>query len=289
MDTPTFAREGSQYDALRYLLLCEYGVDIRHSDQALLDRKLRDYCDIHRLASFGECVEFIERNPAERERLGDVVYSHTTSFNRSPDQFAFMLETLTASARWRRSRGPVVCSFACSTGEEAYTIAIYLMEHGHASGGATFRVIGADCSPSALRVARRGRYAEAEVQRLRPIAYERYFIPDTPGRLRVGRTIRERVRFTQLNLLTSPYRLRTSVDIAFLQNALEYHTAANSVTILTKIRAVLEEGGYLISDADLPLSRNAVESCGYASAGAGRYRAVHPGLRSPQAVRHTRR
>lgn len=110
-------------------------------------------------------------------------------------------------------------------------------------------MVGFDCSPAALRTAVRGCYSIADVLGWESLDYRKYFevAEEEPGvYLRVAASVKRRVTFRHLNLVTSDFDGLGTADVVFLRNVLEFHTDEVVATIVTKVRAALADGGTLI-------------------------------------------
>src|SRR5690606_813811 len=159
----------------------------------------------------------------ELEEAVEALTTKETYFFRQEYQLrAFQNELLPRLARSNAaSRQVSVWSAGCSTGEEAYTIAILMLESG-ALYNWDVRVIGSDLSRNSVATARRGVYRGASFRTLSDEMLNRYFIP-IEGGYQIVDSVRRMCHFGQLNLLDS---LRASnvgrVDVIFCRNVLIY-------------------------------------------------------------------
>jgi len=272
--------ESGAFDALCSLLNREYGIDLRATSEDVMQRKLQKYYEKNGLTSLAGCLEFIRGDRARLDEISDFVYSQSTHFNRQAADFKFLVET--ASHRDRGSASPerkplTVRCLGCSTGQEAYTISIYLMEYVFTTPESwpDFSVQGSDCSLSSLQKARGGRYGIEDIRRLEPIPYARYFVPGGVGEnLSVSPELRRQVEFSQFNLNTSEYDRSQSADYVFLRNALDFHSRESKESILAKLRPTMKDEGYLVLGPDPRIGDLNLFPLGYESLGEGRYRAV---------------
>ena len=269
--------ETDEYKQLCEILDNEYGVSVGESDRAIVEAKIKRYYERHGFDSLSECLAFIRSDGARLKELGEVVYSPSTHFNRQPRHFRFMTEKL-AQERAENSASPAptkIWCLGCSTGQEAYTAAIYLREFmfSDVTGAGEFSVVGSDCSPNSLQQAQAGSYAIEDIERLRPLNFARYFSSIREGRASVGDDIKSRVTFTYFNLTTSEY-LPTAFDFIFLRNALDFHHLRSKLAILKNVRSALRPGGYLILGDCPTLGGDVVCSTGYEWLESGCYKVV---------------
>lgn len=138
-----------------------------------------------------------------------------------------------------------VWSAACSTGEEAYSIAMVLADQLPPQG---WEVLASDISPRVLDTARKARYPAARAAQLPPGYLGRYCLRDAdkePGGLLVSRLLRECVDFAQINLNTARWPDLGRFDVIFLRNVLASFDAETGRRVVPRVLAHLRTGGYL--------------------------------------------
>ena len=266
------------YEALCRILSREYGVDLRRTNPAVAQRKIHKFLGLHGLSSMAECLEFLRADSRRLQGLADIVYSQSTHFNRESEHFQFLVDTVLRQKRQHpesHSDQLEVWCPGCSTGQEAYTVAIYLMESVFPASppSSSFHVLGSDCSESSLLIAQEGRYRVDDVQKLAPIPYRKYFVDAGDGHMSVRPEVRRQVSFSQFNLITSEYEFEGDIDYVFLRNALDFHTQESRKAILTQIRRTLKDGGYLVLGA-FPTVTSDSPGRGFELAAPGCYRAI---------------
>ncbi len=132
----------------------------------------------------------------------------------------------------------------CASGQEAYSIAMLLLE-AFSEGGraANVQVFATDIDEAALEQARRGIYAEAAMQGLSRGRRERFFTTLGGGRQQVGKALREVVVFAAQNLLRDPPFSR--IDLISCRNMLIYLKPEAQEQIIARFHFALNPGGYL--------------------------------------------
>lgn len=187
---------------------------------------------------------------AERQHLLDEVTIQETHFFRNPPQVralrAHVVPELVraAAAGGRKLR---IWSAGCSTGEEAYTIAMLLRELLPATAGWDVKVVATDVSERALEAARDGRYGARAVQLATPAEMDRFFVPLRDGRYEVRPEIRELVEFRHHNLVTEPppFDADDELDLVLCRNVTIYFSRETTRSLVTRLHGVLRDGGYL--------------------------------------------
>ena len=143
------------------------------------------------------------------------------------------------AARRRR-----IWSAACSTGEEAYSIAIAALQAGIAGPGADLRILATDLDTAALARARAATYPAERIEAC-PLDYRRgHFETLCDGKVRVSSRARGLVTFNQLNLHES-WPVKGPFDVIFCRNVLIYFDAEAKQAIVSRFIDLLCPGGTL--------------------------------------------
>ena len=227
------------------------GVVLREELTPLLQRRLSPRLEALGLEDFDAYLPRLEQGPRvaeEQEVLLEAATTHETYFFREPHQLeAFSGEVLPLLERTKsEERRLRLWSAGCSSGEEAYTLAMLLEESGRFEGW-DLAIYGSDLSRRMIDRARLGEYGPAGLRVTSARARERHFDPLAPGRWRVGAAIRERVSFAHLNLLDADgARQLPRMDAIFCRNVLIYMDRPARERVLAVLFERLHEGGLLM-------------------------------------------
>ncbi len=199
------------------------------------------------LASFREYCDLLKLRPEEElEHFVNAVTTNLTSFFREPHHFEHLAREvlpllLAASAQRRRIR---IWSAGCSTGEEAYSIAMVLREHGDLRHW-DVRVLATDVDSNVIATARDGVYPRERVAVSEERA-ERWFraVPGRPEALRVCPEVASLVTFRQLNLM-APWPMRGPFDVIFCRNVVIYFDKATQRDLFERLAQLQQPGAYL--------------------------------------------
>lgn len=182
----------------------------------------------------------------------DALATNLTSFFREPQHFHFLakkfLPELESQRRQQRSRRLRLWSAACSSGEEAYTMAMVVLENSPYLGrGGDFKILGTDLSTKVLAVARKGLYTADRVSAIPPAALRAFFQKGQgrfSGWYRVRDELRELCTFSRLNLMDDwPFKQR--FDAVFCRNVMIYFDKPTIAKLVGRIHNILEPGGCL--------------------------------------------
>jgi len=159
------------------------------------------------------------------------------------DQFRdVVLPRLLASrAGSRRIR---IWSAACSTGQEAYSLAMILKEQGPKLAGWTIEITGTDISSEVLARAQSGIYTQFEVQRGLPIQLLVKYFKQDGDKWQLVPEIRNMVKYREFNLLADPSSLG-GFDVVFCRNVLIYFDQKAKTAILERVSKLLPPDGLL--------------------------------------------
>jgi chemotaxis protein methyltransferase CheR len=234
------------FERLRAFVLGATGIHLAPGKQHLVASRLWSRLRALQLRSFEDYVRLVttgEQGP-ERDWAIDALTTHETSFFREAQHFPSLVEHA------RRHRGPRrfrVWSAACSTGEEAFSVAMLLA--GQLAPG-TFEVIGTDVSLPSVEAARRALYPLERASTIPPELLRRYCRKGTgayEGSFIIEPTLRQHVSFLALNLCEPPPPSLGQFDVALLRNVLIYLEPAEKQTMVRHVVDHLVVGGLLLN------------------------------------------
>jgi chemotaxis protein methyltransferase CheR len=237
----------SQFEWLRNML-AEYGgffLDAgqrRALDVGVAQRAEALHCDREHYLD-------LLRGPQGREelqRLIELLLNHETFFFRNRPHLHALQHVLLPEVHRAKPAGlPIrIWSAGCASGEEAYSIAIVALEALGPQANRPVEVIATDLSAAALQRGMAGWYRGRTMQNVAPELLTRYFEPHGDGYL-VRESVRDMVRFRQMNLLDSFPDFVQRVDAIFCQNVTIYFQAAARRQLIERFYACLPSGGLL--------------------------------------------
>ncbi len=238
-----FVFSARNFERARRLIHDLAGISMSELKQDLVYGRLVKRLRSKGLNSFDEYLDLVEHNrDREQEAFINALTTNLTSFFREPHHFPILIE----HARARTAPGPyrVWCS-ACSTGEEAYSIAIALLEA--FPGPRSFEVLASDIDTQVLQSARLGVYSEAKLRGLSAERLRRFFQPASePGAMQVRPELASRIDFRRVNLLERDWRLGPAFDAVFCRNVMIYFDKSTQRKLVERFHPVLRADGLLI-------------------------------------------
>jgi chemotaxis protein methyltransferase CheR len=179
------------------------------------------------------------------EAVVDALTTNETSWFRDSHPFQAFSQHLLPELHRNGTRNITIWSAACSSGQEAYSLAMLLLDWLPAHPGVTAQIIGTDISPRMVERARAAKFSQLEVNRGLPAQYlVKYF--DQVGREWMLRpAVKALTKFDRGNLALPAVGV-PQCDLVFLRNVLIYFDLDTKRTVLGHIRRVLRPGGYLV-------------------------------------------
>lgn len=175
-----------------------------------------------------------------------------TCFFRDPSQFRLLrrhiLPTLLAERVAGRKATLRIWSAGCSSGEEAYSIALTLWDMGlyFAYPNCTFEIVGTDVNTEVLEAARRGVYSARALRNVDGDCLRRYFRRDGP-KFRLNEEIKRSVRFEYGNLTRTPMtRSASGYDLVLCKNVSIYFRPERTRRLVRGLYEAVNDGGYLL-------------------------------------------
>ena len=225
------------------------GVDFGHYKPGTVRRRTLRRMAIHRLESPDKYVKYLKNNREELDLLFNDILIHVTSFFREPATFtAITTNVLPAILKNRSQDDPVrVWVPGCATGEEAYSVAICILEYMRQTGvELAVQLFGTDLSEVALEQARSGVYPASIEVDVSPERLRRFFVP-TNGMYQIARSVRDMCIFARQNVTKDPPF--SKLDLITCRNLLIYlgHTLQSKVMRL--FHYALKPTGYLVLGA----------------------------------------
>lgn len=190
-------------------------------------------------------LKFSDLNGQEFSRLSGVITTHETYFFREFDQLACFAEDCIPELQQLHQGQPqlsIWCA-ACSTGEEAYTLAIILEEFLEKPWG--FKIKANDIDEKSLQRAREGVYSDRSVQYIPEDYYAKSFSKKAGGHAVLPR-LKNHIKFEQLNLADrNRMREQRSYDAIFCRNALIYFDEHARRQVVDDFYHALRPGGFI--------------------------------------------
>lgn len=211
-------------------------------------RRIERRMSLHQLTRMDDYVRFLQENPSEIEILSKEMLIGVTQFFRDPEAWASLKKDVLPRIIQSKPENSTlrVWVVGCSTGEEAYTLAIVLQEcldELGKSGELRFQIFATDTDSDAIDVARAGKYPSNIGMDVTPERLERFFIKRDETYL-IGQKLRDRVTFAQHNVIRDPPFAH--LDILSCRNLLIYLSPELQKKLIQLFHYALDPDGILI-------------------------------------------
>jgi chemotaxis protein methyltransferase CheR len=193
-------------------------------------------------------LTYVASHLDERQALINAFTINETYFYREDHQLAALgKEILPEIVRHKRPGDLVrIWSMPCSTGEEAYSIALWLLENWPLVDAYNIEIVGSDIDTAALAQAREGRFAARSLARLPAKVVEAYFEAERSHRRRIVDDLRESVQFVSANIVDrSTLAGLGRFDVIYCRNLLIYFSDETRVVAANNLYDCLNEGGFV--------------------------------------------
>ena len=222
--------------------------DLSDYKPSTMGRRIQRRMSVHGLATEAAYESFVKENPQELDLLFKEMLIGVTSFFRDPDVWKDLKETVfpalfARAAEGRRLRAWVV---GCSTGEEAYSLAMIFKEVASelpAAAGHSIQIFASDLSADAINAARRGRYPAKIAADMDAARLARFFAAHGDGYL-IDKQLREMVLFSQHDVILDPPF--TKLDLLSCRNLMIYFNASLQQRLIPLFSYSLRAGGALL-------------------------------------------
>jgi chemotaxis protein methyltransferase CheR len=184
----------------------------------------------------------------EIEQLINAFTVNETYFFREDHQLRCLSrDILPERVRTKRPGEAVrIWSAPCATGEEPYSIALWLLENWPDVDAYDIEIVGSDIDTRALEAAQAGLFGRRALMRLSPDLVAKYFVPVGSDRWRILDDLRDSVRFTAVNLVEpASTRAHGRFDVIFCRNVLIYFDDASRRVAAENLYDALVPGGYI--------------------------------------------
>lgn len=234
------------------LISSELGIKMSENKIPLLQSRLQRRMRVLGLSTIDEYQRLLfDPAQGDTELTGfiNAVTTNKTDFLRERDHFEFLVGTVVPAVRPEVAArgGLAVWCAGCSTGEEPYTIAMYLAEAARTTPF-EYSIFATDISTKVLRTARHAVYGEALVHPVPPDWRKRHLLrhrdPAKPI-VRIAPELRAHVRFARLNFMSEDFGVCEQFDAIFFRNVMIYFERPTQEQVVRRLCRHLRPGGYL--------------------------------------------
>jgi two-component system CheB/CheR fusion protein len=235
-------------DQVIVLLRTQTGHDFSRYKKSTISRRIERRMGLHQLARLADYLRYLRENPRESELLFNELLIGVTSFFRDAPVWEQLKTEVIPALLARHPDGAVLRAWTpgCSTGEEAYTLAMVFKEaiaEINPTQRFSLQIFASDLDKEAIATGRAGIYARNITTEVTEKRLKRYFVEDVGG-YRMCNEIREMVIFAEQNVIADPPF--TKLNLVSCRNLLIYLESELQAKLIQLFHYSLNPGGYLV-------------------------------------------
>ncbi len=221
------------------------GVEFTHYKRTTIHRRIQRRMALQKLDTFESYAALLEERRDELDLLFDDLLIHVTSFFRDPAMFKALARRVYPKLLRGRAKGPVrIWIPGCSTGEEAYSHAINVLEFlGRAASPTAVQIFATDVNDRVISKARQGFYSDRAVLGVDRKRLKRYFVRKGRG-YKISSSIRDICVFARHDLTCDPPF--SNMDLISCRNVMIYLDSALQKKVVPFMHYALRPGGFLV-------------------------------------------
>jgi len=245
-DDKEFLMTAGDFDEIARLAYQHTGIVLgRHKANMVYGRIARRLRQM-KMTRFSDYLEYLKGNfTDESTNFINLITTNLTSFYREPHHFEFLKKEVIPAIRNGGNKKVRIWSSGCSIGQEAYTIALTLLESG-ITQGRDVKILASDLDSNVVETGRQGIYPADNIMPVPDDQVEKYFQRSGDGKqVRLKGKVREMVHFKRLNLLES-WPMKGPFDVIFCRNVVIYFDRDTQKVLFNRFADYLPVGGHLI-------------------------------------------
>ena len=190
-----------------------------------------------------------DKSGIEFERLVNAMTVNETYFFREEYQFQAMVNEILPEITKKKREGELIriWSIPSSSGEEPYSIAIYLLEYWPDINNWDVEIVASDIDTNMLEKAKEGRFSQRAIQNIPPHLVKKYFTHNGNGQYQICKDLRDSVEFKRVNIVdplqTKAFR---NFDLIFCRNMLIYFDDVSRKIAAETLYDALSPGGFVL-------------------------------------------
>lgn len=227
------------------------GITMRESKVSMLEGRLRRRVRATGCADLADYCNWIFEGghlASEAPYLINAVTTNKTDFFREPHHFDFLEQVALPALAADGVRNIRAWSAACSTGPEAYTMAMVLDDFAARTSGITYGILATDVDTDVLATAQRGIYPAEQLDPVPPHYARKYVMQSADAsrsEVRIAPTLRSAIGFAPFNLMAPHYAVGHAMHLIFCRNVLIYFDKPTQRDVVARLTEKLTPNGYL--------------------------------------------
>lgn len=252
-----------EFESIRKMVYDRFGINLTPAKRSLVVGRLQKILRSRSIPTFSAYYDMLQKDGSGKllSEFVNRISTNYTYFEREKDHFEFFTKTALPEAEKRHKAKKeldlrVWCA-GCSTGEEAYTLVIRMLdffegEYSRWNAG----LLATDISADALSVAAKGLYSDERVAQLPAAIRNKYFSRRPDGQWSVVDKVKKEIVFRRFNLMNTQFPFRKPFDVIFCRNVMIYFDSPTRKALVSRFCDCLTPGGYLFIGHSESLGRD---------------------------------
>lgn len=255
-----------EFKNLRDLIYARIGINLTEEKRNLLSGRLQKVLRKFKFQTFAEYHDYVKKDTTglALSDLANLISTNHTFFGRESDHFEFfknkVLPEIVQRKKATNSKDLRLWSAGCSSGEEPYTLIMYLMEFfGSDYAKWDAGILATDISQTVLNTAMQGIYSEDRLKSMPKQLKSKYFKKLANGDFEVIPEVKKEVTFRRFNLMNKVFPFKKPFDTIFCRNVMIYFDASTRKTLSDKFYKHTVNSGYLFIGHSETLNRETTD------------------------------
>jgi chemotaxis protein methyltransferase CheR len=249
-----------EFEKFRDFFYRKTGIYFEENKRYFVDKRLIERIQATDNATFRSYFVMLrfETSGKELQQLVNIMTVNETYFFREEYQFTCLVNSVLADILPRKRRGePIrIWSIPSSSGEEPYSLAIYLLEYWPQVDEYDIELVASDIDTEILNKARQGRYDQRSISHLPPPLLYKYFTAIPNGTYQISDDLRSSIDFTLVNITDlNQMRGYRDFDVVFCRNLLIYFDDTSRRIAAEALFNALRPGGFICLGHSESMSR----------------------------------
>lgn len=255
-----------EFELFRTYIYQKVGISLSAHKTTLIKGRLNKRLNLLKLSSFREYYDYLIRDESGEELsiFVSAISTNVTSFFRESAQWKWLESYLPALIASKKDKKLRIWSAGCSSGEEPYTILMFLQHHLSDFDQWDIKILATDISHKVLSKAIKGEYDTKTLQGLSGEMVRRSFVKGEGENYQITAPLREKVMFRLYNLVTDPFFFKNRFDMIFCRNVMIYFDDPTRHDLIGRFATLLPKGAplFLGSSESLTSHRDTLKLIG---------------------------
>jgi len=254
-----------EFEKIQRFVKSRVGISLSDQKATMVKGRLHKRLKELNMSSFSEYYKYLNSSEGEEEMVGFIsaISTNVTSFFRSPKHWEYLKDNINDMFAKKANKKLRIWSAACSSGEEPYSIAMFLKDNLRNFDSYDIKILATDISHKVLSKAIAGMYTQKDINGMSKLHIQKHFIPhkSAHGTLyEINPELRSKIVFRTFNLINDDFSIfKFHFDIIFCRNVMIYFDSPTRKTLISRFARLLDKSGVLIIGDSEAITENKSE------------------------------